>query len=347
MCSFLIAAEICSGPKKGGTRVGVTPRSTGQSGFVCVESVAKDSWFANTALRPGMQVMFIDNKLCRDVHAGQRLLQEQSVSAASKMGVGKTLVIVKNKHNLALATVVKPTRDASVGLGLGETAATHRLVITSLKGLLAAQASSCLKKDMTVLKINNVLCKGLPPAQVASIISQTEGPLTVLADEDPEADAENLVVAAVVKPTINSKVGLGMTQDPSTKIIRITSLDGLFSKTPLRVGMRLLKINDKDCGGMTSGEMLTVIEHVSGTVTVLAERQSQDSSDLAESGLAGYNPINVQQQPQQQQQQRPQPAAPGRSTAPHLPAERPLNELGYIQRSKQDQGEYELSVIDI
>jgi len=59
----------------------------------------------------------------------------------------------------------------------------------------------------------------------------------------------------------------------------------------------------------------------------------------------------VQQQPPQQQQQRPQqrpqPAAPRRSTAPHLPAERPLNELGHVQRSKQDQGECELSVIDI
>ena len=106
---------------------------------------------------------------------------------------------------------------------------THRAVITPPSGLLSA---SCLKEDMAVLKINNVSCKGLRLAQVVSIICQTDGPLAILADEGSKANAENLAVAEVVKPEINSKVGLGMTKDPTVKIIGVTWLDGLFPRQP-------------------------------------------------------------------------------------------------------------------
>ena len=226
---------------------------------VFIHSIANNSCFVDTYLRPGMRVVFINHHYCSDLPTALRLLGEP----CQVLSIGT----MTDKTHLAIASVIKPTPTARVGLGLGISRVTKRLTISSLEGPFGKTE---LRVGMTVLKINNTACNGLSVDEAECVIDQSEGSVTILADSNPEIEADELIVATAVKPTKYTKVGLGLEQRGN--LIRIQTVDsaGIFAKTDIVPGMTLLKINNIEVAGMTLNEAIGMMVETEDLLTILA-----------------------------------------------------------------------------
>lgn len=265
--TYFCGIPVVSATRKKGRPVGIDLRSIPGWEAVYVHAIEKSSCFAGTYLRKGMRVTFINHHYCGDLPTALQLLEEpcQTIS----------LTILRDKTSLAVASVLQSHSNANVGLGLGIDNTTGKVSIASLDGLFAG---SDLRVGMSVLQINNKRCKRLALAEAKGILFEattTEGPLTVLADSNPEIEADDLVVASVVKPTKETRVGLRL-ELGSGNMIRISTLGGLFARTDLVAGMAVLKINNTEVAGMTVDEAVGTIASAVGVVAVLARHDNPD-----------------------------------------------------------------------
>lgn len=79
-----------------------------------------------------------------------------------------------------------------------------------------------------------------------------------------------LITATVHKASVDSKVGIGLRAVNRNIYISSIAVGGLFSTTDLKVGQRVLSINNKDCQGMSSTEAITLVRSATGILTILA-----------------------------------------------------------------------------
>ena len=134
----------------------------------------------------------------------------------------------------------------------------------------------------------------MTPAEAASVLQHSKEVVTVVAYPDPDFVCSTLVVASVNRPR-GTKTGLGITRHQETVFISSINPTGPFAKTDLRVGMRVVKINNTLVDNATSGQIAYLLSEPEHVVTILAlsdpsaPRTSQGSSPTApmdvESGL--------------------------------------------------------------
>ena len=240
-----------------GLRLRLVP---GQENAVYVHSIDKSSLFARTYLREGMNIAFINDHFCRGLQEAQRLLRSST---------NTSLLVLKDAKSHMLASIVKPSPTSKTGLGI-RNSKSGKLAVSSVDGLFA---TTKLEKGMLLLKINNQSCEGMTLSDAVSIIQQSESVVTVLADSNSQVGANGLVVASAVKPTKDTKIGVGFKrQNDANGMFLVSSINptGPFAKTGLRVGMAVLKINGTELAGMSSRQLLELIAATEGVVAFLA-----------------------------------------------------------------------------
>lgn len=90
-----------------------------------------------------------------------------------------------------------------------------------------------------------------------------------------------LLSATVVRNSPQEKLGLGLAMTSSSRggklIISSIKPSGLLSKSPFRIGDRLVSINNISCERMRKSEAATFLRNVTGTLTVVVQNESGDS----------------------------------------------------------------------
>jgi hypothetical protein len=94
-----------------------------------------------------------------------------------------------------------------------------------------------------------------------------------------------IVTATAYKQTTTSHVGIKLWATPDGKQIVIVFLDDhcIFSRSGLKVGMRVDRVNDVHCSGKTLSQVNRVLDEAVGSVTILASPPGiPDPADLPE-----------------------------------------------------------------
>jgi C-terminal processing protease CtpA/Prc len=79
-----------------------------------------------------------------------------------------------------------------------------------------------------------------------------------------------LNTATVYKASPDSPVGIGLRAVNHNVYVSSIADGGLFSTTDLKVGQRVLSINNKNCQGLTSTEAIRLVKSATGSLTILA-----------------------------------------------------------------------------
>lgn len=76
---------------------------------------------------------------------------------------------------------------------------------------------------------------------------------------------------SVQKESVNSKLGLGLSEKNGAVIISSIKQDGLFANTNLQPGQRLVSIGDTSVRGLTKRDSIKLLKETSGSVKLVAE----------------------------------------------------------------------------
>jgi C-terminal processing protease CtpA/Prc len=169
---------------------------------------------------------------------------------------------------IVTGTVTKESKDSKVGIAFTQSKRTP-LIIKKITedGLFA---SSKLKEGMFVLQVNGQDVHGKSAEDSINMLREAEGECTVTAVSG--------VGASMVKESKESKVGITFGQKPSKKDdVLITSIkeDGLFGKSKLKVGQKVLIVNGKECPKDVK-EAITLLREASGRVSIVVDGTVQE-----------------------------------------------------------------------
>jgi predicted metalloprotease with PDZ domain len=81
-----------------------------------------------------------------------------------------------------------------------------------------------------------------------------------------------MITATFVRESPEVKLGISLQRVGGfVEITRIKEIGVIFAQTDLRVGNRLLMINNIDCTQMSAEEALVILKTTLGTITILAD----------------------------------------------------------------------------
>jgi C-terminal processing protease CtpA/Prc len=140
------------------------------SGMIIVSSIAENSLFANTELKVGHRVMTINKMSVMGMDKYQAIKLFQTADS--------TITVMAEDVGLVGASVVKPSVDAKVGIGLKEK--DGDLIISSIydSGLFT---STELKEDMKLVSVNRRSVKGLSKEDAIKLFKEADGEVNVIA----------------------------------------------------------------------------------------------------------------------------------------------------------------------
>lgn len=96
------------------------------------------------------------------------------------------------------------------------------------------------------------------------------------------------ISATFVKSTADTFLGVKLGKGDDTTIVAIAR-KGPIHESPLRVGDKLLSVNNKPCNGMTSVEVCKFMKELVGSVTLVAHNEG-GASDVVESMMTKNSP---------------------------------------------------------
>lgn len=205
-------------------------------------------------------------------------------------------------------TITKSTADMSLGFRLEKNAEGKIYIAKISKD--SVLDGTVVREGMIVCLVNGINCEGQSLSFVSSIIRDAEGTVQLgirdpkhkngvgrppLIDwDDQTADSgsvrdsvasgrggssidddetSTLVCVSRVKH-LQDKIGLRLRVSPRENNIRIHEIvpNGVFAETALRPDMILLRVNGMDVNGWPVSDVLDIIKHTDGTLTLEAEK---------------------------------------------------------------------------
>jgi C-terminal processing protease CtpA/Prc len=161
--------------------------------------------------------------------------------------------------------VLKDTKDSLVGIAFSQDTPGAPLTIKYIyKGGLFD--STDLVPGLKVVSINDVLVTGKSAEEVAELMKQLDGKVSVTAEG---------VRASVEKPTKDSKVGISLSDENGVVIISVINPLGLFASSGLRVGQRVVSINGYVCPP-SAASAVTIVQEASKLTIVAASVAVED-----------------------------------------------------------------------
>jgi hypothetical protein len=128
---------------------------------------------------------------------------------------------------------------------------------------------------MLIQSINNMNCANRTAANIAKILKDLQGSVTVLASTPgapPQWHVTEVVTATLPKNTALTEFDLEKTQDGKI-IVSELGAGGVFHGTALRVGMSILSVNNVDCMILSHSAIIALLQQTEDdTWTILARR---------------------------------------------------------------------------
>ena len=260
---------------KDGSDIGVSFRS--KNGHLFVGHVSEDGLFASSGLRPGMAMLSINNLNCA------KKMPDEAIEILEKASGIVTVLTQKpflGPGEIVTASITREDTSTPIGIGLGSSSKTGKVVITSIKpGSLAFYTD--LYPGMAVQAIDNQSLKRKSPEEAASILSEATGTFSIAAESMLEFDVSKLrskagTIAATITATVvkakGDKVGLLLGEKGKKLFVSKIVPGGLMSQTPLKVGMEVVSINNVDCANLPVADAASILMEADGSVTVLAKQ---------------------------------------------------------------------------
>lgn len=265
MYDSLITATI---DKDADEMLGLTIASKGDK--VYISKIQSDSKVAGSGLAVGMELLSVNNVPC----AGKPSTESSKLMSEAQ----GTLTLLARKAalppgSLVTALITKESPETKVGLRLG--AAAGALVVSGI-GEDSLAANTELKQGMILRTINNVDCTGMNPSEAAKLLIEAET-ISILAETPNKpgvaADAPDLstFVTVSVSSASGSDVGLQLVREGGKLLVSEIQEGGPIFGTALRVGMEVVKINNVDCGVLSSNAASSLLTSEE-TLTILARK---------------------------------------------------------------------------
>jgi hypothetical protein len=144
------------------------------------------------------------------------------------------------------------------------------------------------------------------------------------------ATANKLITAKVHKASADSKVGIGLRAVGSNVYISSIVDGGIFARTSLKTGQRVLSINNQDCQGMSTSEAVALIRSAPGAVTIVATNEMMPP--IAGKQVAGISTSSESAHPKQDHTS---PATKSSTTADENDDELDPATEAYLERNRQ------------
>ena len=182
-----------------------------------------------------------------------------------------------------VATATKETPDSKTGIKFIR-AANGTIIINGLSEGSLFEASA-LKAGQEVVSINGTSCQGKTTKEAADMIRQAEGTITIVAQSAPVkavpvqavpvTSSPARIVATGTKQTKDSKAGIKFIQAADgTVVISGLSQGSIFEGSSLKAGQEVISVNDINCNGKASTDVVEIIRHAEGTVTIVAQEKA-------------------------------------------------------------------------
>uniref|UniRef100_A0A7S3KZ40 PDZ domain-containing protein n=1 Tax=Amphora coffeiformis TaxID=265554 RepID=A0A7S3KZ40_9STRA len=171
---------------------------------------------------------------------------------------------------LIQVSITKYSETVKVGIGLKQDDDSSSLIISKIApdGLLA---TSNLKAGFRIVSIQGM--RGLGALEAASVIKNTVGLLTIVADKT------GLVVTLVKKESADQKLGIRLRQEEEGCGLMVQSLapDGLLAISDLKPGYKLISIDNVLCDHeWTAQRVSEQLKQSHGLVTIVAVRHTAE-----------------------------------------------------------------------
>ncbi|CAB9512650.1 expressed unknown protein [Seminavis robusta] len=242
---------------------------------VVITSLKSYSIFTGTNLRDGMKILQVNGTNVEHETAEHiamllgSIIGDVTIVATNLYdddGGGRTAVAVAEFH-LTTVVINKPSQEAKVGLGITNKHTEYGTTVPLISNIAADGpcAQSALRVGMRMLSVNGIGCRGQHDT-IAMLRVAPAGPMTIV------AGPTKMLMANVTKATRDTKVGLVMQRKNDKLIVTGLPASGLFCKTDLQVGMRVLRINGIEVDALdTTEQVLQIIASAEGNVAVVAE----------------------------------------------------------------------------
>ena len=194
---------------------------------------------------------------------------------------------IQSRPAFISVTVIKNTINDRLGIALREVNGELEIFSISSDGLLGCgngndandgchihhETVSPLRPGDKLMSINNFRCSTWDPHKAIQKLKDIVGSLTIIVQHTQ--GNPNLVAAMVVKPTIESKVGIGFGKMTHQEYLAVGSInpDGYFANSVLNIGDRIVSINGSPCQNLEPDNAVTVVRSSPKFVTFVALRQ--------------------------------------------------------------------------
>ena len=188
----------------------------------------------------------------------------------------------EKRPDLLSATVIKRSRDAKVGIVLMDTNSGVALKRIEPVSLFSA---SLFEVGDLVMSVNGESCEGLDSKEVADLIRNAEGILTVLV-RAPNGRAD-MVSSMVMKERPDARVGIGFKCDRGKLVISSIAENGIFAHSLLNVSDTCLSINDTKCtSDMDAASAANLIKASPSFITITAKTRHETGVVVAVSAVS-------------------------------------------------------------
>ena len=167
-----------------------------------------------------------------------------------------------------------------------------------------------LKVGHKLVSINKKKCCGMSKMDVIGLLKEAQGEIAVVAEDtgsvgalsmrgpgsssvgsatmatsvatavpraapatkvNPSVDKAGLIRVMARKPSATAKLGLGLKPVEGSIVISTIGEGSLFSGTDLKVGQKLVSINQESCGNMSVHSAIALLKEAEGDIAVTAE----------------------------------------------------------------------------
>jgi C-terminal processing protease CtpA/Prc len=213
-----------------------------KNGHLVVKEIRNDGWFSNTALKPGMEILAIDNEFMSQKDTEYIFEHFQQAKKEGRMLVtarsGESAPV--KSYSRVESIVHKKSANAILGISFTRKGEKSPLIIKQMYGT-GLFADSMLQRGMVVLKINDSNASWFSPNEAAAAIRNAPIGHASVTAEGYYASAH----------CIKQSEGYGLVvKNSSTKeglFIFAIKENSPFALSALKPGMQLILINGEPC----------------------------------------------------------------------------------------------------
>lgn len=260
--------------------LGITFRRDEENGFLIIDSVSNNGFFADTGLKPNLKVVKLN---------GHRISKKRMDQAVELLQQAKGLITIEAEISASqpsedatvserqIFSIQKATKSFQLGLGL-ERIQTPDDTLRIVKVSPTFQKVLGLKQGLELLNVNGASCNVHDIDSVQKQMSQAFPMLTLecmatVVNKKPEEedDDENIrVVACVVRP--DSATDLGITyhaeMEQGVIVVDTVAKEGPFARTGVKAKQFIVKINGKRISQKNLAQAVELLKQVKGRVTL-------------------------------------------------------------------------------